>query len=170
MPAPDACTIAAVPELFGYPVPAQSLPEFLKLFGSTGHTRRRGDIPDAVHTLLQSISCRGAIMFGEALCPSQTSSLIAALAACKLPFHCAHGRPTTACLMDYNQARHFVGTLCRVNATSSRKLAPLWPCPHGESTRGQSPLKRRLIKHLGLVSNGEAMDSVATRPPVRGGG
>eukprot|EP00892_Ulva_mutabilis_P009772 jgi/Ulvmu1/7167/UM034_0075.1 len=56
--------------------------------------------PTPVHTALQSIACRYAIMFGDALDTPTMVDVLAQLANTKLPFHCAHGRPTTSCLVD----------------------------------------------------------------------
>ena len=42
----------------------------------------------------RSQACRSAIMFGDALTKAQCSQLLSRLAHTRLPFQCAHGRPS----------------------------------------------------------------------------
>ena len=140
------CTVTAVPQLFGYPLPAGSLPEFLTTLGAAGHTARRQDIPDAVHTLLQSISCRGAIMFGQTLTHSEACALVSSLAQTKLPFHCAHGRPTAACILSMPQLRRFIASHRRVSGPFGKVEQRVENVQRPQLTAPQ--LKRRLERHL----------------------
>ena len=41
-------------------------------------------------------ACRSAIKFGDKLSIKECETLIQDLKKCKLPFQCAHGRPTLA--------------------------------------------------------------------------
>ena len=50
--------------------------------------------PPAVARTLHSKACRGAIMFGDVLSRAECRELVARLARCRLPFQCAHGRPS----------------------------------------------------------------------------
>lgn len=52
--------------------------------------------PPAVTRLLASKACRSAVMFGDVLSRADSQAVLCALAECKLPFQCAHGRPTIA--------------------------------------------------------------------------
>jgi hypothetical protein len=52
-----------------------------------------------IHRILCSKACRGAIMFGDKLTLEQCTYLISKQAKCKLPFQCAHGRPSIAPLL-----------------------------------------------------------------------
>ena len=45
-----------------------------------------------------SRACRSAIMFGDALTRDECEAVVATLARCNDPFHCAHGRPTLTVL------------------------------------------------------------------------
>lgn len=50
--------------------------------------------PQGILDLLNSRSCRSAIMFNDELTPKECLSLIRRLATCIFPFQCAHGRPS----------------------------------------------------------------------------
>ncbi|ESO82947.1 hypothetical protein LOTGIDRAFT_169769 [Lottia gigantea] len=63
--------------------------EYLK---NTSGSRRR--LPLALHRILATKACRGAIKFNDILSPAQCKELITALSKCDLPFQCAHGRPS----------------------------------------------------------------------------
>ena len=59
------------------------------------------NIPRAIIDLLNSKACRSAIMFGDPLTYTEMSSLIQELSQCKLPFQCAHGRPSVVPLARF---------------------------------------------------------------------
>ncbi|OQR97887.1 DNA mismatch repair enzyme [Achlya hypogyna] len=58
------------------------------------------DPPPVVTRLLHSRACRSAIMFGDALSKRECEELLVRLARCRLPFQCAHGRPSLAPLLQ----------------------------------------------------------------------
>lgn len=62
------------------------------LLGTEDVTR----LPRCFLEVIKSQSCRGAIMFGDSLDHGQCVALVRALARCRDPFSCAHGRPTVA--------------------------------------------------------------------------
>jgi len=80
---------------------ALGVPEFLEhlhqLKGTLGATIRP---PPGITRVLNSVACRGAIMFGDALEHEQCGVLLQGLSTCKHPFQCAHGRPSMAPLVD----------------------------------------------------------------------
>jgi DNA mismatch repair protein MLH3 len=45
-------------------------------------------------------ACRGAVKFGDDLTKEQCKSMISELAKCRLPFQCAHGRPSVVPLTN----------------------------------------------------------------------
>ncbi|CAI2725997.1 unnamed protein product [Schistosoma spindalis] len=51
-------------------------------------------ITQAIHPLLESRACHQAIRFGSKLNKKQMEKLIVELSRCRIPFQCAHGRPT----------------------------------------------------------------------------
>jgi len=51
-------------------------------------------VPPCIQELIASHACRSAIKFGDVLNVVECQDLIDRLAACALPFQCAHGRPT----------------------------------------------------------------------------
>ncbi|XP_063370808.1 uncharacterized protein LOC134659124 [Cydia amplana] len=59
--------------------------------------------PKSMMDLVFSEACRYAVMFGTALPARECSTLIEALAHCRTPFICAHGRPSLAVLVDVAQ-------------------------------------------------------------------
>jgi hypothetical protein len=52
-----------------------------------------------IHEILCKKACRTAIMFGDELSLTQCTKLISRLLICKLPFQCAHGRPSIVPLL-----------------------------------------------------------------------
>lgn len=58
--------------------------------------------PPVITRLLHSRACRSAIMFGDYLSISQCQDLLEDLRACKLPFQCAHGRPSVVPLVEFS--------------------------------------------------------------------
>ncbi|ODV98236.1 hypothetical protein PACTADRAFT_20237, partial [Pachysolen tannophilus NRRL Y-2460] len=59
-------------------------------------------IPRVLVDLINSKACRSAIMFGDELPLQNCKELVSNLSKCKLPFQCAHGRPSIAPLVDLN--------------------------------------------------------------------
>ena len=58
------------------------------------NTHAPNTIPRGIVRLLHSRACRSAIMFGDPLTLEECQRLIKDLSKCKLPFQCAHGRPS----------------------------------------------------------------------------
>ena len=58
------------------------------------------DCPQGILDLLNSRSCRSAIMFNDVLSLEECRTLIQRLSACQFPFQCAHGRPSMVPLVD----------------------------------------------------------------------
>ncbi|XP_073795106.1 DNA mismatch repair protein Mlh3 isoform X6 [Danio rerio] len=74
------------------------LREHIELLRSTG--RVRGILPLTVHNVLASQACHGAIKFNDVLNKEECCSLVSSLSSCRLPFQCAHGRPSIVPLAD----------------------------------------------------------------------
>ncbi|CAN6463949.1 unnamed protein product [Victoria cruziana] len=90
-------TLIAVPCILGINLSDKDLLEFLdQLAGTDGSS----SMPPAVLRILNHKACRGAIMFGDALLPSECSLIVDELKRTSLCFQCAHGRPTTAPLVN----------------------------------------------------------------------
>ena len=51
-------------------------------------------IPKELIEVIKMEACRGAVKFGDELRAEECQSIIKNLEKCKLPFQCAHGRPT----------------------------------------------------------------------------
>ncbi|XP_050349517.1 metacaspase-3-like [Nymphalis io] len=63
----------------------------------------RGNVysyPKCIMELVFSEACRYAIKFGDHLSKDDCVNIIGALADCKTPFQCAHGRPVMAIMME----------------------------------------------------------------------
>ncbi|OIW27784.1 hypothetical protein CONLIGDRAFT_600043 [Coniochaeta ligniaria NRRL 30616] len=56
--------------------------------------------PQGILDLINSRSCRSAIMFNDYLSKEQCRELVLRLADCVFPFQCAHGRPSMVPLVD----------------------------------------------------------------------
>ncbi|KAE9981805.1 hypothetical protein EG328_011398 [Venturia inaequalis] len=59
-----------------------------------------GSFPQGLLDLVNSRACRSAIMFNDALSRRDCEELVRALAKCRFPFLCAHGRPSMVPLLD----------------------------------------------------------------------
>ncbi|KAF1329127.1 DNA mismatch repair protein mlh3, partial [Globisporangium splendens] len=81
---------------------ADDLRDFLQLLSrNDGYWSWTTMRPPVITRLLHSRACRSAIMFGDYLSISQCRDLIDALCKCKLPFQCAHGRPSVVPLVEF---------------------------------------------------------------------
>ncbi|KAL7132155.1 hypothetical protein ABFS83_12G052800 [Erythranthe nasuta] len=96
---PTVVKLLAVPCILGVNLTDIDLLEFLQQLADTDGS---SVIPPSVHRILNSKSCRGAIMFGDTLLPSECSLLVEELKRSSLCFQCAHGRPTTVPLVNLN--------------------------------------------------------------------
>ncbi|CAH7684769.1 expressed protein, partial [Phakopsora pachyrhizi] len=62
--------------------------------GGEDWLRQLRKCPNVLIDLINSKACRGAIMFGDELKEEDSHRLLKELSKTKLPFQCAHGRPT----------------------------------------------------------------------------
>ncbi|MCJ1226514.1 DNA mismatch repair protein [Toensbergia leucococca] len=62
--------------------------------GQSDWLNRIGDCPKGILDMLNSRSCRSAIMFNDKLTLDECRILVKQLAMCAFPFQCAHGRPS----------------------------------------------------------------------------
>lgn len=84
-----------------------SVSEFTSFVNELGHVAGAADCvkPSFVKNILASNACRYATMFGDELQHSRCVDLIASLGACRLPFVCAHGRPSVVPLIEVSKER-----------------------------------------------------------------
>ncbi|XP_057958791.1 DNA mismatch repair protein MLH3 isoform X2 [Malania oleifera] len=94
---PTVITLLAVPCILGVNLSDVDLLEFLQQLSDTDGS---STMPPSILRVLNLKACRGAIMFGDALLPSECSLLLDELKRTSLCFQCAHGRPTTAPLVN----------------------------------------------------------------------
>ncbi|KAH7689880.1 DNA mismatch repair protein Mlh3 protein [Dioscorea alata] len=94
---PHAVTLVAVPCILGIDLTDKDLLEYLEQLAETDGS---STLPPAVIRILNFKACRGAIMFGDSLLPSECSLIVEELKETSLCFQCAHGRPTTAPLLN----------------------------------------------------------------------
>ncbi|KAI9880986.1 MAG: DNA mismatch repair protein [Pleopsidium flavum] len=80
-----------------------------------------GDCPQGILDMLNSRSCRSAIMFNDQLSGEQCQTLISRLAECAFPFQCAHGRPSMVPLVDLGvqSLRHSEGPASQSGSAGS---------------------------------------------------
>lgn len=67
--------------------------------------------PRGILDLLNSRSCRSAVMFNDALTKEECETLITRLAMCKFPFMCAHGRPSMVPLVEIGSTGAALGAI-----------------------------------------------------------
>ncbi|XP_058098596.1 DNA mismatch repair protein MLH3 isoform X3 [Magnolia sinica] len=94
---PFIATLAAVPCILGINLSDKDLVEFLQQLAETDGS---STTPPAVLRILNFKACRGAIMFGDSLLPSECSLIVEELKETSLCFQCAHGRPTTVPIVN----------------------------------------------------------------------
>lgn len=109
---PAVVTLVAVPCILGVNLSDVDLMEFLQQLADTDGS---STIPPSVLRILNSKACRGAIMFGDSLLPSECSLLIAELKQTALCFQCAHGRPTTAPLVNLEALHKQIAKIALLN-------------------------------------------------------
>jgi DNA mismatch repair protein MLH3 len=61
---------------------------------------RLHDCPQGIIDMLNSRSCRSAIMFNDELTLAECETLVNKLSKCVFPFQCAHGRPSMVPIVD----------------------------------------------------------------------
>ncbi|KAI9109641.1 hypothetical protein K1719_019271 [Acacia pycnantha] len=94
---PAVASLIAVPCILGVNLNDIDLMEFLQQLADTDGS---STVPPSVVRVLNSKACRGAIMFGDSLLPSECSLIVEELKQTALCFQCAHGRPTTVPLVN----------------------------------------------------------------------
>uniref|UniRef100_A0A7S2RKY4 MutL C-terminal dimerisation domain-containing protein n=1 Tax=Mucochytrium quahogii TaxID=96639 RepID=A0A7S2RKY4_9STRA len=86
-------TLSTMPLVFETSLRGEPFMEMLDFIlnspGCQSHT-----IPPPIRRVIVSKACRGAIKFGDPLSLQECHTLIQDLSRCRLPFQCAHGRPT----------------------------------------------------------------------------
>ncbi|KAK9713418.1 hypothetical protein RND81_06G026000 [Saponaria officinalis] len=89
--------LLAVPCILGVKLSDTDLLEYLEQLADTDGS---STIPPSVVRVLNYKACRGAIMFGDKLLPSECALIVQELKRTSLCFQCAHGRPTTVPLVN----------------------------------------------------------------------
>ncbi|PIA46727.1 hypothetical protein AQUCO_01500339v1 [Aquilegia coerulea] len=107
--------LLAVPCVLGVNLSDKDLLEFLEQLAETDGS---STLPPSVIRVLNYKACRGAIMFGDALLPSECSLIVEELRKTSLCFQCAHGRPTTVPLVNLEALRKQVANLNKWNRDS----------------------------------------------------
>lgn len=105
---PTVVKLLAVPCILGVTLNDIDLLEFLQQLADTDGS---STTPPSVHRVLNSKACRGAIMFGDTLLPSECSLIVEELKRTSLCFQCAHGRPTTVPLVNLDPLHNKVARL-----------------------------------------------------------
>ncbi|KAJ8567718.1 hypothetical protein K7X08_019926 [Anisodus acutangulus] len=105
---PTSVTLVAVPCILGVNLTDVDLLEFLQQLADTDGS---SIIPPSVNRVLNSKACRSAIMFGDALLPSECSLIVEELKQTSLCFQCAHGRPTTVPLINLDALHEQIAKL-----------------------------------------------------------
>ncbi|KAB5585612.1 hypothetical protein GE09DRAFT_983593 [Coniochaeta sp. 2T2.1] len=94
----EAWRLAEDPELAGNTGPRREA--VAREDGGNDWVRKFHGCPQGIVDLINSRSCRSAIMFNDYLSKEQCQGLVLRLADCVFPFQCAHGRPSMVPLVD----------------------------------------------------------------------
>ncbi len=108
--------VTYLPTLFGIELTVADMRMFLQELADGRCVTR----PSFVARCLNSLACKRAVRFGETLSLERAETLVRRLAACRLPFQCAHGRPSVVPLACGNISAA-VGTQWR-RAPKRRKV------------------------------------------------
>ncbi|CAB1419429.1 unnamed protein product [Pleuronectes platessa] len=106
------------------PIVEEYLREQIELLRSAG--RVRGTLPLTVLKVLASIACHGAIKFNHSLSSVECHCLVSSLSTCKLPFQCAHGRPSMIPLVDILHLDKDQKELKKPNLQKLRRMHKAW--------------------------------------------
>eukprot|EP01041_Mallomonas_annulata_P006437 gene6437-13011_t len=79
--------------------------EFVHYVSNNSNTPKNLLKPPSVHRILASRACRYSTHFGDILSTQECNQLLKSLALTKLPFQCAHGRPSVIPLIDIEKYR-----------------------------------------------------------------
>ncbi|KAE9596816.1 putative DNA mismatch repair protein Mlh3 [Lupinus albus] len=113
---PVVVTLVAVPCILGVNLNDVDLLEFLQ---QLAETEGSSTMPPSVIRILNSKACRGAIMFGDSLLPSECSLIVEELKDTSLCFQCAHGRPTTVPIVNLEALHNQIAKLGLMNNCSN---------------------------------------------------
>ncbi|QDZ21529.1 DNA mismatch repair protein Mlh3 [Chloropicon primus] len=94
----NTVSLSWIPCIQGRKLTVQDFRQYLQQLRLTGGSSSM--MPDAITYVLGSKACRSALKFGDALSASECEDLVESLAGTRMPFQCAHGRPTCAPLID----------------------------------------------------------------------
>ena len=94
--------VSQVPVICGVPLTADDVLCFVRQIDRASGASVK---PPAVDRILHSKSCRGAVMFGDALSVPYCQQLLQQLSRTTLCFQCAHGRPTVIPCLDTSGTR-----------------------------------------------------------------
>lgn len=130
--------VHAVPVICGRQLQPQDVLQFITMERAEGPFTAAA-LPQPVQIILQSVACRSAIMFGKTLLKDQMCELLNGLQTTKAPFQCAHGRPTTAPLVD--------ASLLQIDSDSRQHVASK-ECSTNVGVRKVSTLRGRLKQQL----------------------
>lgn len=95
-----------------------------------GWLSRISSCPQGILDMLNSRSCRSAVMFNDEISAKQCENLVQRLADCAFPFQCAHGRPSMIPLIDMTADSAFNGP--GMNAFGVRRVAAAGTCMNEE--------------------------------------
>ncbi|XP_057993502.1 DNA mismatch repair protein MLH3 isoform X2 [Hevea brasiliensis] len=114
---PTVVTLLAVPCILGVNLSDSDLLEFLQQLADTDGS---STMPPSVLRVLNFKACRGAIMFGDSLLPSECALIVEELKQTSLCFQCAHGRPTTAPIVNLEELHKQIAKLGVLDDGSSK--------------------------------------------------
>lgn len=102
--ATNGCAIyelSLAPLVHGVTLNADDLRAFVNVLQQTNGSKIAK--PPIVQRILSYKACRGAVMFNDFLNKHDCTAIIEGMKTCKLPFQCAHGRPSLVPLMRIPQ-------------------------------------------------------------------
>lgn len=88
--------IIKLPIVFGVKMILDDVTEFLEYIYENISLPSASLKPPSFHRIISSLSCKKAIKFGDVISKEKASKILMHLCETKIPFQCAHGRPTVA--------------------------------------------------------------------------
>ncbi|KAJ1288358.1 hypothetical protein BS78_02G083600 [Paspalum vaginatum] len=135
-------TLVSVPCILGVNLTGKDLMEFIQQLDETDGSSA---IPPAVIRILNFKACRGAIMFGDPLLPSECCLIIEELKATSLCFQCAHGRPTTVPIVNVASLHD---ELSRLQMLSGRQAETWHGLAHHRSNLERAQMRLKQLRKL----------------------
>jgi DNA mismatch repair protein MLH3 len=97
----EQAVLKGCPSVLDVQLSLDDLKQFVTQLTNTSIAAESQQVPSGVYRVINYKACRSAVMFGDYLDRNAMECMISKLMRCRLPFQCAHGRPSMSVLLTY---------------------------------------------------------------------